>query len=80
MGHKHTKSRKLESKTLEAKIVLVGDSAVGKSCILNILNNGVFPQNVNGTAGAAYFTKIYRYPDGKSLKLHIWDTSGVEKF
>ena len=65
---------------LEAKIVLLGSSNVGKTCIATRYKEGKFTGDHKATVGAAYFQKNFGFPDGSQLKLHIWDTGGSEKF
>ncbi len=65
---------------LEAKIVLVGSSGVGKTCIATRYKEGKFESDYKATVGAAYFQKNFGFGDGTQLKLHIWDTGGSEKF
>ena len=60
--------------------MLVGSSGVGKTCIATRYKEGKFTTDHKITVGAAYFQKNYGFPDGTSLKLHIWDTGGSEKF
>ena len=75
--------QKPESKAnnkLEAKIVLVGSTSVGKTCIATTYKEGKFTADHKPTVGASYFQKNFAFPDGTTLKLHIWDTAGQEKF
>ena len=65
---------------LEAKLVLVGSSGVGKTCIATRYKEGKFESDYKTTVGAAYFQKNFGFQDGTQLKLHIWDTGGSEKF
>ena len=65
---------------LEAKIVLLGSSNVGKTCIATRYKEGKFTSEHKATVGAAYFQKNFGFADGAQLKLHIWDTGGSEKF
>ena len=63
------------------KIVLLGDSGVGKTCLISRFISGQFDANVNSTNGASYASKKVEYPElGKSLVLDIWDTAGQEKY
>ena len=63
------------------KIVLLGDSGVGKTCLISRFISGQFDANVNSTNGASYASKKVDYPDlGTSLVLDIWDTAGQEKY
>jgi small GTP-binding protein len=70
------------SDVLEAglKIILVGDTAVGKSCICNRIINSAYNENVKATVGCDYFEKDFPLPEGRSIKLSIWDTAGQERF
>ena len=61
------------------KVVLVGSSKVGKSCILNRFVQGIFDRDIQTTVGAAFITKIITTPSGP-VRLQIWDTAGQEKF
>ena len=63
------------------KIVLLGDSGVGKTCLISRFISGQFDANVNSTNGASYASKKVEYPNlGKTLVLDIWDTAGQEKY
>lgn len=61
------------------KVVFVGDTKVGKSCILSRFVNGTFERDIPATIGAAFFTKVLTTPTGE-VRLHLWDTAGQEKF
>ena len=65
---------------LEAKIVLIGNSGVGKTSIALRYKEGKFNDNPKATVGASYFMKDVGFRDGSMLRLHIWDTGGAEKF
>lgn len=65
---------------LDAKIVLIGNSGVGKTSIAMRYKEGKFNDNPKATVGAAYFQKTVPFKDGSVLRLHIWDTGGQEKF
>jgi len=68
------------SQTLEAKVVLLGDSGVGKSSIALRFCQGRFSPFHEVTIGAAFLQQTVRLHDGGQLKLHIWDTGGQERF
>ena len=72
--------QKNENKKLEAKIILVGNTGVGKTCIATTYKEGKFDSLHKPTIGAAYFQKNFAFPNGSSLKLHIWDTAGQDRF
>ena len=64
------------------KIVLLGESGVGKTSIINRYINGVFDNDLLSTEGATYANKILKFDEfnGKRIKLNIWDTAGQERF
>ena len=63
------------------KIVLIGDSGVGKTCIISRFVYGNFNKNMNSTDGASYATKKLDLPKLKtSINLDIWDTAGQERY
>ncbi len=63
------------------KVVLVGESGVGKTCIISRFISGAFDSNVSSTNGASYASKNVQYDKlGKSLLLDVWDTAGQEKY
>eukprot|EP01090_Pellita_catalonica_P008352 TRINITY_DN19119_c0_g1_i1.p1 TRINITY_DN19119_c0_g1~~TRINITY_DN19119_c0_g1_i1.p1 ORF type:complete len:223 (+),score=37.73 TRINITY_DN19119_c0_g1_i1:88-669(+) len=61
------------------KILMIGDSGVGKSCILLQFTDGVFSDNFLSTLGVDFKSKIVSV-DGNTIKLQIWDTAGQERF
>lgn len=61
------------------KIILLGSSAPGKSCLLNRFCNNSFSGSSFATIGVDFKTKIVKI-DGVSVKLQIWDTAGAERF
>ena len=63
----------------ELKIVLLGQSSVGKTCIVGYLVAQKFDENFSPTLGASYATKTMEV-DGKQVALQIWDTAGQERF
>jgi small GTP-binding protein len=65
---------------LDGKLVLLGDSGVGKSSIAMRYVNNVFSEAFEVTIGGGYLQQIVRLRDGSSLKLDIWDTGGQERY
>lgn len=61
------------------KIILVGESGVGKTSLLNRLVNEPFNDNYLTTIGVDFKIKTF-YINNKSVKLQIWDTAGQERF
>ena len=63
------------------KVVLLGDSGVGKTCIISRYISGAFDQNSPSTNGASYASKILTFERlNKTISLDIWDTAGQEKY
>lgn len=61
------------------RYILVGDSNVGKSCILSRFINEDFDEIHNVTIGVEFGTRVIKTSD-KGIKIHIWDTAGQECF
>ena len=64
------------------KVVLLGESGVGKTCIIARFINNTFEDNIMSTTGASYAGKTMTFDEfqGKSIKFEIWDTAGQEKY
>ena len=62
------------------KIVIVGETGVGKTSIFSQFIDDVFHEDFQASTGATYHTKSFLFNDGKELKLDIWDTAGQEKY
>ena len=65
-----------------SKVVLLGESGVGKTCIIARFINNTFEENLISTTGASYAGKTMTFDEyqGKSIKFEIWDTAGQEKY
>ena len=63
------------------KLVFVGETGVGKTCIIASFTEGKYEQNPGSTVGANYATKTIEIPELKQyLTFDIWDTAGQEKY
>ena len=64
------------------KVVLLGESGVGKTCIISRLINNQFKTNHLSTPGANYASKTMTFDDygGKCIKFEIWDTAGLKRY
>ena len=70
-----------EKKTPNVKVVLLGDSGVGKTCLITRYISETFEQNTASTNGASYASKKVNYDKlKKTITLDIWDTAGQEKY
>jgi small GTP-binding protein len=61
------------------KIVIIGDSGVGKTSFMYRLIKDTFYDITNTTIGAAYFKEYINYKD-ITFTLDFWDTAGQERF
>lgn len=61
------------------KILIIGESSVGKSCLLLRFIHDQFDENLGLTIGVDFKTKTIVI-DGNRVKLAIWDTAGQERF
>ncbi len=63
------------------KVVLLGDSGVGKTCIIKQFIEHKFDKGVLSSLSAQFVSKTIEYVDfGKAIKFDIWDTVGQEKY
>ncbi|XP_070763264.1 ras-related protein Rab-19 isoform X3 [Enoplosus armatus] len=61
------------------KIILVGDSNVGKTCVVQSFKSGIFMEKQQNTIGVDFTVRTLDI-DGKKVKMQVWDTAGQERF
>ena len=61
------------------KLIILGESNVGKSSIIECFIKEKFNQNIRATVGLTYVSKEFNI-DGTKIKYEIWDTVGQERF
>ena len=61
------------------KVVLIGDSGVGKSNLLSRFTRNEFNLESKSTIGVEFATKSIQ-AEGKTIKAQIWDTAGQERY
>ena len=61
------------------KLVLIGDSAVGKSNLLSRFTKNEFNLESKSTIGVEFATKTIE-TEGRLIKAQIWDTAGQERY
>ncbi|KAL9617915.1 MAG: hypothetical protein Q9160_007342 [Pyrenula sp. 1 TL-2023] len=66
------------TKTVQRKLVLLGDGACGKTSLLNVFTRGFFPTVYEPTVFENYVHDIF--VDNTHLELSLWDTAGQEEF
>ena len=64
---------------LGIKVTLIGESSVGKTCIINKYCKNIFNEDVDSTLGANYSQKKLER-NGQKIRLDLWDTAGQEKY
>lgn len=69
----------MSSARLQLKVIVLGDSGVGKTSILNRFVKQEFSQSYRATVGADFLFKEFNV-DGKAVSLQLWDTAGQERF
>uniref|UniRef100_A0AC35U7W9 Ras-related protein Rab-10 n=1 Tax=Rhabditophanes sp. KR3021 TaxID=114890 RepID=A0AC35U7W9_9BILA len=62
------------------RIILIGNSTVGKSSLLHYFSEGKFAEISDPTVGVDFYTRIIQIDDHIKIKLQLWDTAGQEKF
>jgi small GTP-binding protein len=62
------------------KVILVGPSGVGKTCLVSAYFDSPFEQRVLPTVAPAFTPAVVSVPDGMKVALQIWDTAGQERY
>lgn len=62
------------------RVIMLGDSTVGKSSLLRRYTEGVFLDAVNQTVGVDFYVQFVELEPGLQVKLQFWDTAGQERF
>lgn len=62
------------------RLIIIGDSTVGKSCLLRRFTEGKFADFSDPTVGVDFFARLVEIEPGKRIKLQLWDTAGQERF
>ena len=69
-----------DKKLREYKVVLVGETGVGKTNLITRYIYNTFDQNQVSTVSATYAKKTIKRNDGNEIILQIWDTAGQESY
>ena len=67
------------NRTNQFKMVLLGESAVGKSSLALRFAKGQYHDNAESTIGAAFLTHTLQIDSDKTVKVELWDTAGQER-
>ena len=66
---------------IQKKVVLMGNTAVGKTSIFNQIISNTFVEDGVSSTAAVYRAKVMEVPNfTEKLKMNLWDTAGQEKF
>jgi len=66
---------------LRAKVAVLGDPAVGKTCLCKMFKTNKFPSGYKMTTTVDYFNKQIRIPDTDvAVELHFYDMAGSDLF
>ena len=69
------------SDNIKYKVILIGDSGVGKACLIQCYVNDKFSDETESTCASTYTYKIVEYKDyNKTISLDIWDSAGQEVY
>ena len=70
-----------EKKAIPCKVVLIGESGVGKTSIISRYMTNTFSPTLGSTPGANFIAKtVFLEDENQSIKFEIWDTAGQEKY
>ena len=70
-----------EEGAINCKVVLLGESGVGKTSIISRYINNTFKSQLMSTPGANFVTKnVIMEDENKTIKFEIWDTAGQERY
>ena len=72
-------ARKVEKYDMLFKVVVIGDSGVGKSNLLSRFTRNEFNLESKSTIGVEFATRSVSI-EGKTIKAQIWDTAGQERY
>uniref|UniRef100_A0AAQ4QY30 CTP synthase 1a n=1 Tax=Gasterosteus aculeatus aculeatus TaxID=481459 RepID=A0AAQ4QY30_GASAC len=62
------------------RIILLGDSTVGKSSLLKRFSDGIYSDVADPTVGVDFYARSLDIEPGVKIKLQLWDTAGQERF
>ena len=68
-----------EEYEMMVKVIIIGDSSVGKTNIMSKYLKNIFNEDSKATVGVEFGSKLFTI-DGHNIKAQIWDTAGQEKY
>ena len=78
LGPISTRAKFLATKDYEyvRKLLVIGDSGVGKTCMATRFTENFFQSGFHNTIGVDFKTRTIKLDNGERVKLQIWDTAG----
>lgn len=73
-------SEKPETPSIRFKLIIIGESGVGKSCLTIRATHNKFEDITNSTIGFEYTTVSFIKRPDVIIELQIWDTCGLERY
>ena len=73
-------SEELAPYDMSFKLIIIGDSSVGKSSITARASKNIFENYYSATVGFEFFTLLYKVNTQNVIRLQIWDTCGQEEY
>ena len=67
------------SETETVKVVLLGDTGVGKSSLLTRFAKDIYEEDISSTMSAAFMSRTVKVGD-RNINFNVWDTAGQERF
>lgn len=64
----------------KCKVILLGESGIGKSCLIKRFCQNEFDQNTQVTLGSSFNSKTIYFKTNESLQMNVWDTAGQESY
>ncbi len=77
--YRHDETKEKSFHNFIFKLVIIGESSVGKTNIINRFVNNKFTETSRSTIGVALSTKEHKIQD-ENVTVQIWDTAGQERF
>ena len=69
-----------EEYDMSFKVLVLGESGVGKSCIVRRYIHNTYDDDSIPTVGTDFARKLVKTPDGHRVNMMVWDTAGQERF
>lgn len=62
------------------RVLLLGDSGVGKTSLLRWYTEGEFTESTGQTVGVDFCCRVVELESGEKVRLQFWDTAGQERY